>query len=364
MNKKDIIQNECIKAIGNKQRAGVVLGTGTGKTLLGLKHMVTKYTDTSLFLVVAPKLSIHQEWLSQAKEHGLEYLIPHMQFVTYLSLTKLNYNFDYVYLDECHNLKYHHGDWLRLYNGSTLGMTGSYPKPRSEESYNVCSEFCPVVYKYDIDQGINDKILNDYKIYIHLLELSTNRTVKTKGGGFVSEVDNYKMWSRYVETAKGQQQMINRVMRMKAMQGYKTKVNYAKKLLEHQTEKTLVFTDYTDQADLICEHVHHSKEPRSKENLDLFKSGKITKLSSVLQIAEGANIPNLKVGIIMHAYANEKKLKQKIGRFLRLNPNEKSIVHLLCYKDTVDLKWCKQALRDFDKNKIFKYNGKASPIQR
>jgi superfamily II DNA or RNA helicase len=123
-----------------------------------------------------------------------------------------------------------------------------------------------------------------------------------------------------------------------------------------------VFTDYTEQADLICDHVYHSKEPKSKEYLDLFKSGKITKLSSVLQIAEGANIPNLKVGIIMHAYANEKKLKQKIGRFLRLNPNEKSIVHLLCYDDTIDVTWCKQALRDFEQCKIFKYNGKVSTV--
>ena len=365
MNMKDVIQDECIKAIGNKHRAGVILGTGTGKTLLGLKHMVTKFTDTSLFLVVAPKLSIHQEWLSQAKEHGLEYLIPHMQFVTYLSLTKLSYHYDYIYLDECHNLKYHHGDWLRLYQSPTLGMTGSYPKPRSKESFTVCQEFCPVIYEYDIKQGINDNILNDYRIYVHLLELSNKRTVKTKGGGFMSEVDNYNMWTRYISTTQSkQQEMINRVMRMKAMQGYKTKVNYAKRLLDYQTDKTLVFTDYTEQADLICDHVYHSKEPRSKENLDLFKSGKITKLSSVLQIAEGANIPDLKVGIIMHAYANEKKLKQKIGRFLRLNPTEKSIVHLLCYADTVDLKWCKQALRDFEQNKIFKYNGKAGPIQR
>ena len=357
MNKKDIIQEECLQAVKGKKYAGAVLGTGTGKTLLGLKHMAKMYTDTSLFLVVAPKLSIHQEWLSQAKEHGLEYLIKHMQFVTYLSLTKLSYSYDYVYLDECHNLKYHHGDWLRLYGGPILGMTGSYPKPRSKESFAVCSEFCPVTYKYDIDQGIEDKLLNDYRIYVHLLELDTNRTVKTKSGGFMSEVDNYKMWTKFVDQTSGQKQMINRIMRMKAIQGYNTKVKYAKRLLDKQTEKTLVFTDFTEQADLICDHVYHSKEPRSKEYLDLFKSGKITKLSSVLQIAEGANIPNLKVGIIMHAYANEKKLKQKIGRFLRLNPNEKSIVHLLCYNNTIDLTWCKQALKDFDKAKIFKYNG-------
>ena len=95
----------------------------------------------------------------------------------------------------------------------------------------------------------------------------------------------------------------------------------------------------------------------------MFKSGKINKLASVQQIAEGANIPNLKVGIIMHSYANEKKLRQKIGRFLRLNPNETSVIHLLCYNNTIDLDWCKKALQDLDKQKIFKYNGKINLIQ-
>lgn len=361
MNKKSEIQAACLTAIGTRKYSGVILGTGAGKTLLGLKHMAKRYTDTSLFLVVAPKISIHQEWINQAQEHGLEYLIPHMQFITYISLHKANYNYDFVYLDECHNAKKKHGDWLRLYDGPVLGLTGSYPKYKTSESFKVCDEFCPVIYKYEISDGIADHMLNDYRIYVHLLELNSKPSVRTKSGGLMSEVANYNMWTKFIDQTKDEKKkMMQRIMRLKAMQAYKTKVIYAQRLLDEQTEKTLVFTDYTEQADLICKHVYHSKEPRSKEYLDLFKSGKISKLSSVLQIAEGANIPNLKVGIIMHAYANEKKLKQKIGRFLRLNPNEKSIVHLLCYADTVDYYWCKSALKDFDKTKIFKYNGRAS----
>lgn len=364
MNKKSEIQEACLTAIGTRKYSGVVLGTGSGKTLLGLKHIAKKYTDTSLFLVVAPKITIHDEWIAQAKEHGLEYLIPHIQFTTYISLHKADNIYDFVYFDECHNAKKKHGDWLRWYDGPALGLTGSYPKYKTSESYQVCDEFFPIVYKYEIGNGIADGMLNDYKIYVHLLDLNSKPSVRTKSGGLMSEEANYKMWNRFVDNEKNEKKkMLLRIMRMKNMQGYKTKVNYAKALLKMQSDKTLVFTDYTDQADEICNHSYHSKEPKSKEYLDLFKSGKITKLSSVLQIAEGANIPNLKVGIIMHAYANEKKLKQKIGRFLRLNPNEKSIVHLLCYGNTIDYVWCKSALRDFDKQKIFKYNGKVNFVQ-
>ena len=84
----------------------------------------------------------------------------------------------------------------------------------------------------------------------------------------------------------------------------------------------------------------------------MFKEGTITKLSTVLQLNEGVNIPNLRQGIIMHAYGNERKAAQRIGRLLRLNPNEKAIVHILCYKDTVDEKWVKEAVEGFDQDKI------------
>lgn len=364
MNKKSEIQEECLKAIGKRKLSGVILGTGSGKTLLGLKHMATKYTDTALFLIVAPKLAIQQEWLKQAKEHDLEFLIPHMQFSTYLSLHKQNYNYDFVYLDECHNLKLKHGDWIRQYDGPVLGLTGTYPKYESSQSYKVCKEFCPVVFKYEIGDGIADHMLNDYKIFIHLLELDTRPTVRrSKGGSLMSEKNNYNMWCKILDNCKPHSIQMNRIMRMKAIQSYPTKVNYAKKLLAAQQHKTLVFTDFTEQADEICEHAYHSKEKKSELYLNWFISGKINKLASVHQIAEGANVPNLKVGIILHAYANEKKLPQKIGRFLRLNPNDTCIIHLLCYNNTVDLKWCKSALKVFDKQKIFKYNGKINPVQ-
>ena len=84
----------------------------------------------------------------------------------------------------------------------------------------------------------------------------------------------------------------------------------------------------------------------------MFKNGEITQLSTVLQLSEGVNIPNLRQGIIMHAYGNERKASQRIGRLLRLNPNEKAIVHILCYMDTVDERWVKEALENFDQNKI------------
>jgi hypothetical protein len=54
----------------------------------------------------------------------------------------------------------------------------------------------------------------------------------------------------------------------------------------------------------------------------------------------------------MHAYGNERKSNQRIGRLLRLNPDDTAIIHILCYKGTVDEKWVNEALKDLDSSKI------------
>jgi flagellar biosynthesis chaperone FliJ len=58
----------------------------------------------------------------------------------------------------------------------------------------------------------------------------------------------------------------------------------------------------------------------------------------------------------MHAYGNERKTSQRIGRLLRLNPTETAICHILCYQNTVDEKWVDSALSGFDSTKITRYN--------
>ena len=122
--------------------------------------------------------------------------------------------------------------------------------------------------------------------------------------------------------------------------------------MESINTKCIVFANTQEQADRLCRFSYHSGNSNSEGNLIAFKEGRINKLSCVLQLNEGINIPQLRQGIIMHAYGNERKASQRIGRLLRLNPEDKAIVHILCYKGTVDEKWVKEALESFDQSKI------------
>ncbi len=69
---------------------------------------------------------------------------------------------------------------------------------------------------------------------------------------------------------------------------------------------------------------------------------------------------NLRVGIVLRAFGNERKAAQCIGRLLRLSPEETAAVHLLMHQDTVDGHWLVQALAAFDPAKI-SYVAAATP---
>lgn len=353
--KRDEIQEEALRATEGRRRCSVVLGTGVGKTLVGLLHIERNTNAMQNVLVVAPKKSIFQSWSDDAVKFGKQDILERITFSTYIGLPKRNPDeYDYVYLDECHSLLDSHRTFLDVYKGGILGLTGTPPKHRNSEKGIMVAQYCPVVHTFKADDAIENGIINDYQIIVHELELDKckNYQVNMKTKSFItSEYDNYRYWGNRLDMGQGPAQML-RVMRMKAMMEYKSKEKYTKKLMESIDSKCIVFANTQEQADKLCRFSYHSGNKDSEDNLLLFKEGKIDKLSCVLQLNEGINIPNLRQGIIMHAYGNERKAAQRIGRLLRLNPDEKAIVHILCYKGTVDEKWVKEALEGFDQDKI------------
>jgi superfamily II DNA or RNA helicase len=361
--KRNEIQNEAFNICMKHHRTGLAISVGVGKTRIGIRHI--KYMldkSTTLFpkvLVVAPKKSIFESWKNEFKELKLENLLEHVEFVTYRSLPKKNpASYDSVYLDECHNLTPSHLPFLSEYKNNIVGLTGTPPRYKNSKRGQIIQVYCPIRYSYITDDAVEDGVLNDYTIVVHPIQLSERKNFpvtnkKTGGVFYTTEVDNYKYWENRISMAgPGKPQMMTRVMRMKAMMEYRSKEDYAKDLLNMIDDKCIIFANTTDQADRLSEYSYHSKNNDSKENLEKFGTGEIDSLSCVLQISEGVNIPNLKSAIILHAYGNEKKLMQRLGRLMRLKPDEKATIHILMFEGTQDQNWVEQALADFDQSKI------------
>lgn len=359
MNKREKIQQDALDIAVKYKRCGLAISMGVGKTLIGLKY-IQYFQEKNMWklrvLVVAPKLSIFESWIDDAKKFNIA--TDNIEFTTYLSLNKKEPGeYDIVILDECHSLKDSHEDFLSLYKGRILGLTGTPPKWEDSEKGRLVKKYCHISYRYITDEAVDDEILNDYQIIVHYLLLDGARNIKMKSKSgkdwWTSEAHSYNYWSTRVdEAASAKSKQIASILRMKQIQEYKSKEFYAKKLLNNIEQKCILFANTQDQADRLCKHSYHSSNPDSENNLELFNKGEIKKLSCVLQLSEGVNIANLETGIIMHSYGNERKSAQRIGRMLRLSPDKVATIHILCYKNTIDEKWVKDAISIFDSSKI------------
>lgn len=362
MNREDIQREALSEAIKHK-RCGLAISMGVGKTRIAIQHIIKNYEPLRTYLIVVPKNAVIESWKDEMTKMNLDIEIyGHIEFVNYRSLNKCTIpnKYEVVYLDECHNLLPSHEEFFKNYDYKILGLTGTPPTNKGSEKYNMVQKYCPIVYRFSVDEATDNNILNDYQIVVHKLRLSgiPNFQKKNKKGGYwyTSEIKDYEYCnSRYNQAVTSKQQQFAAIMRMRALMDYKTKESYIKSMLKVAKNKTIIFANTQDQADRVCDYSYHSKNKNSDYNLELFSDGRINQLSCVLQLSEGISIPNLRQGIIMHAYGNERKTAQRIGRLLRLSPDQKATCHILCYENTVDEKWVDKALESFDSNKIKYY---------
>lgn len=359
MNKREAVQQEALNIAVQNPRCTLGISMGVGKTFIGLQYIQHFHNilGSVRVLVAAPKVSIYQSWLDDAIKFKLPLSIIHsIRFTTYLSLPKQSTEYDILILDEAHSVLDSHIDYLSKFDGRILGLTGTPPRYANSEKGQILSRFCPVKYKYITDSAVEDNILNDYRIKVHYLSLSNidNIPVVLKNSKFyTSESKNYYYWSeRFTRAKTKKEEQITAVMRMRAMMAYQSKEVYAASLMKSIQDKCLVFCNTQEQADKLCSYSYHTGNPDSQDNITMFKNGEIKQMSCVLQLNEGITIPDLKAGIILHAYGNERKSNQRIGRLLRLNPDDTAEVHILCYRNTVDEKWVQSALKDLDPEKI------------
>jgi len=365
--RKQALQDHVLATIQGRRLAGIALTMGLGKTLIGLRDMAQQLAAGPLpgkaFLVAAPTQAILDAWPQEAHKFGLAHLLDYIDFTTYRSLNKALAASTYhkLYLDECHALKDSHELSLQAHAAkkrSILGLTGTPPAQAHSEKGRLVATYCPILIDYTTDEAVLAGLLNDYRLVVHRLPLSLVRDYQftTKAGGqyTTSEREHYHYWSGRLANAGHDSLPVEtlRILRMQALMNYPGKGYYMRHLASQQTDKVLLFTCNQQQAEDQAAHTYHSKNKHSQANLDKFNAGQIQRLACVAQLSEGISIPNLRVGIIWHAFGNERKAAQRIGRLLRLNPDQTATVHLLMYQDTVDEQWVMQALDAFDPTKI------------
>lgn len=369
MDARQRIFNESLEIAFKYPLTGLSISQRVGKTRIGLTYV----KEFKRALVVYPKVSIKDSWLAEAEK--INQNIDNIDFTTYVSLNKKKpLDYDVLILDECQSLKQSHEVFMTPFvnnGGRVLGLTGTPPKGNFGEKPMMRDKYYPIRYEYTMDEAIDENILNDYRIIVHIIPFGSEKERKTaywldsefgkinealeKLSEEVFEGTDRMLWLSQQASKKRQLLARKEQIIFQRLTFYKksqSKFDYAVSLVGDE-DKTIVFVNLKDQAEKFT-NFYHSSVPKKQltETLTKFQKGDIRVLAAVAQLSEGITIPGLKKAIMTHAYANNRQFSQRMARTLNLSLEEISIVHVIVLNIDTDKDWLFSALTAFDPNKI------------
>lgn len=302
-------------------------------------------------LILTPRTDIQQGWLDDFGKFGRT---GNIEFQTFMSIKKIKDTFDFLIIDEPHELSINQQNalkpWVKKY--MTLGLTGTMTQRTRTELYeNLNLDVC---YKYTIDEGVKEGILADYRISVHKVALESKTLFyQTSNGKKYTEKDYFDLYQYIRKTAK-QKHFIDMKL-INIIQNSSAKRLKTVELLDKFSEdRVLVFCGTTFIADNLGIPVYHSKV-KERALFNDFCKGKGDKLATIKMMQAGITVSPIHRGIINYMSGNPEDSAQKICRFLGLeydNPDKIADIHIVTTDELFEEIRLKTGLLFFDQTKI------------
>ncbi len=341
----------------NGCKGTALLATGSGKSKI-LVNIISKEKTKSLIVVPTEKLR-DRGWMEEfIKWNKLDIFNKYIDICCYASLKNIDLSiYNIVGLDEVHNITINNIQVFKNHYNRLKILCLTATEPRDEQKQHIIYNMikCPVLYRLSLKEAINKGIVAPLNIYVHQLQLSTEKSYpvkyKDKTTGlektfYQSELEMYNYINKRLYKKLNPTQF-DYLFRAKFIYNSRTKTEYAKKLITSipENKRVLIFSQSIKQIEELLPEVYHSKIDDKYYNL--FIQEKINKLGVVSAINEGDNIKNLDIGIIIQGNSNPKDTFQRIGRIIRYRENHTAEIHILCLMNTVDEIWINDILQDY-----------------
>lgn len=346
---RETVQNESIKEwYSNNKRGTVVLHTGLGKSFVffkaiySLRDILKKKNFPILFLSeeTGREKDIRQAAKDFKKIFGKNpFKDFDIQFHCYQTAYKwINKKFLFVCADEIHDsmtpayakfYKYNKMEYL-LGLTATPNETTEYELKKGNRTVKFTKEdlykkYCPIVYRYNIEEAQEDKTTREIVTYILLNELDSKEKKYKQGGKLYTEEELYKKY----EAEASYYRHIKAPARMRKALGIEvadflhnleSKTLLAKDLvteLEKTGKSTLIFGERISAITYITPNIPTGEKTteENEEILENFTNRHFNTLGSVKKLRQGKNIERHIDNIVLHSYSQSKgALVQRIGR--------------------------------------------------
>jgi superfamily II DNA or RNA helicase len=361
-------QNQALEAwIANGNWGIIVLPTGSGKTLVGIKAISLLNTPT---LVVAPTLDLVDQWRTRLKkefntevgvlgggERDIRALTVSTYDSAYIHADKLGNRFGLIIFDEVHHLAatgYRniaemfaspfrmgltatferedglHAELNRLVGGKVFekkvkDLTGVHLSPFRLEKIEV-----ELTDDEKEEYHKNQKVFSDYLTRIGL-------TIR-------GPADFQKLVMRSGRDPGARKALLARNKARDVAYNSISKIGKLSEILKkHSGSKIFIFTEHNklvhkiSRQFLIPSITYRTTSKERSETLDRFRSGVYRAVVTSKVLDEGIDVPDADVGIILSGTGSERAFIQRLGRILRKKEGKEAVLYEIVSAETSEV---------------------------
>lgn len=356
----------------NGQRGVLVLPTGSGKTVIGMKAIFLLNTPT---IVIVPTLDLLDQWRTRLKEefkievgmlgggeHDIKALTVSTYDSAYIHAEKLGNKFGLVIFDEVHHLPadsfkqiaemfaspfrmgltatYEREDGLhmelnRLISGKVFEtkvreLAGEYLSPFRIQKI-VVELTAEEQKEYDINQGIFADYLRNNNIILRT-PLDFQKIVIRTG----RDPDARKA---LLARNKARNISLNSVSKIE---------KFSEILKKHKENRLFVFTEHNKLVHIISKEflipaITYRTTTRERSYiLDRFRSGIYRAVVTSRVLDEGIDVPEADVGVVLSGTGSERAFIQRLGRILRKKEGKEAILYEIVSGETSEINTAKR----------------------
>ncbi len=305
--------------------------------------------------IIAPRVDIFEGWKADKIKFEFE---GDLEFCTFTSLGKQEYkDYDLIIIDEIHESSSEQLSNLKkiIGNNKSLGLSGTMTNKTQQKIYNTLG--MSTCFHYSIEKAVEQGILADYQISIHLVDLDDKSAYIKTSKGMVTEKKRYNqfVWLTNKLSIEGKSTFFIDLKIISLLQNSLAKKNKTLQILKKsKNERVLIFCGTTDTADSLGIPTYHSKS-KDKELFHSFCNGEGNHLATIKMMQSGITILPISKGIINYLSGNPEDSAQKICRFLNIeynNLDKKADIQIICSNTSFEKERLRTALMFFNQDKI------------
>ncbi len=356
----------------NGKRGVIVLPTGSGKTVIGIKAISLLNTPT---IVVVPTLDLLGQWRSRLKkefrtdvgilgggEQDIRALTVSTYDSAYIYADRLGNRFGFIIFDEVHHLPAEgykhiaemfaspfrmgltatyeredglHGELNRLVGGRVFEkkvneLSGEHLSPFRLEKVTV-----EMTEEEQREYGVNQGIFADYL-------RKCNITIRTPA-------DFQKIVIRSGRDPNARRALLARNRaRDIALNSVSKTEKFREILKRHNDGRVFIFTEHNrlvhriSREFLIPAITYRTAGRERGEILERFRSGTYRAVVTSKVLDEGIDVPDADVGIILSGTGSERAFVQRLGRILRKKEGKEAVLYEIVSAETSEINTAKR----------------------